>query len=543
MGARLDSKTVQRPLLGSEIFIVLVATVRKISEGAPQFFHREKLLFLSLFSVVYLLETWFRASRKLFWFDEFATIYISRLPSLKSVCNAFSHTDLNPPLLYLLTRLSERTVGFGHLGARLPEIFGFWIFCLCLFRFVSQRTNALGGFVAMLFPVVTTAYWYSYEARPHALVLAFSGLALISWQAAATKIEDRFWALAGLGFSLAGATLTHSYAFLVFLPLLIGEVTRFVLTRRTDPRMWMVMFLSASPLLLSVRLLHSVHSMSIPLSPASLGKLADSYISLFEPSVGVTTLALFVICVHQIVTGLRPIEGGTELESVVTARDGVRAYELLALVGFALVPFFTYFAARLAGTPMFERYSLSTVAGFASVLGIVSAKKPIAGILVLMLIGIHSQVQFYEFLGTRAVKEPSSSTVLNASRWRFGEGYDWMALNPHKSVPIVLLDDLEFAPEFYYAPSDLISRLIFRSPLPPFDFTWNSYAALKKYTAAPGTLLSDRDLLATYDVFLAYGTPRSLPQVQHLIKEGASVAVENTSRDHYLLLVKTQKFH
>jgi hypothetical protein len=134
---------------------------------------RHKYFLLTFFSILYFGTTCYRASRKLFWFDELFTIYLSRLPDARSVWNALTHgVDFNPPLLYGLTHYSEAVFGQGELAARAPEILSFWIFCLCLFCFVSRRTSALGGFISMLFPLVTTAYWYAYEARAHSLVLA-----------------------------------------------------------------------------------------------------------------------------------------------------------------------------------------------------------------------------------------------------------------------------------------------------------------------------------------------------------------------------------
>ena len=138
-----------------------------------------------MFSILYLLATCYRASRKLFWFDELFTVYISRLPDLASVWNALKEgADFNPPLFYALTKFFESLDGEGPIATRLPAILGFWIFCLCLFRFVSIRTSVLAGLISMLFPLVTTAYFYAYEARAHGVVLGFCGIALICWQAA-----------------------------------------------------------------------------------------------------------------------------------------------------------------------------------------------------------------------------------------------------------------------------------------------------------------------------------------------------------------------
>jgi hypothetical protein len=92
---------------------------------------RHKGAVLAVFSIAYFGLTFYRASRKLFWFDELFTVYLCRLPDFKSVWHAvLNGVDFNPPVLYLVTRFSERSFGEGHIATRLPEILGFWVFCL-----------------------------------------------------------------------------------------------------------------------------------------------------------------------------------------------------------------------------------------------------------------------------------------------------------------------------------------------------------------------------------------------------------------------------
>jgi hypothetical protein len=62
--------------------------------------------FLLLASLGYFAITFYRAERRLFWFDEIFTRYIARLPDLASIWSACIHgVDFNPPMLYLLTFL------------------------------------------------------------------------------------------------------------------------------------------------------------------------------------------------------------------------------------------------------------------------------------------------------------------------------------------------------------------------------------------------------------------------------------------------------
>src|SRR5262249_59636705 len=93
---------------------------------------------------------------------------------------------------------------------------------LCLFRFVWKRSSALYGFAAMLFPLVTAAYDYGYEARPYGVVLGFSGLSLVFWQSA-TDGHYRKISLVALGLALAAAVLTHYYPLFLFCPLFLVQ--------------------------------------------------------------------------------------------------------------------------------------------------------------------------------------------------------------------------------------------------------------------------------------------------------------------------------
>src|SRR5215469_5632824 len=97
----------------------------RFAERIAVFISRWRYLLMALCTIGYALDTVYRAHRKLFWFDEIFTIYISRLPSLKPIWQALLQgADFNPPLLYVLTRLSQSVFRHGHVATRLPEAVG-----------------------------------------------------------------------------------------------------------------------------------------------------------------------------------------------------------------------------------------------------------------------------------------------------------------------------------------------------------------------------------------------------------------------------------
>src|SRR5437764_172458 len=114
--------------------VQLNRSIPATADLAADVLRRYRYVLLIVFSGLYFLATFYRASRKLFWFDELFSLYISRLPDMASVWNVLKQgMDFNPPLFYALTRFAESLFGEGHIATRLPAILGFWIFCLCLF--------------------------------------------------------------------------------------------------------------------------------------------------------------------------------------------------------------------------------------------------------------------------------------------------------------------------------------------------------------------------------------------------------------------------
>ena len=211
--------------------------------------------FWGVFHFLYLVSTFVVASRKLMWNDELFTFHIARLANVSELWSALmTGADQIPPVFYLITRASFFLFGINHLSIRLPEVVGFWIMSLCLYQFVSRRSSALYGFVAMLFPLVITAYDFAYEARPYGLVLGFCGLALLCWQSAA---EGRYRkvSLIGLAVSCAAAVSTHYYGVLIFFPLALGEIVRSISRRRFDVPVWVALGLALIPLLLFIPLI------------------------------------------------------------------------------------------------------------------------------------------------------------------------------------------------------------------------------------------------------------------------------------------------
>jgi 4-amino-4-deoxy-L-arabinose transferase-like glycosyltransferase len=214
-------------------------------------------LALMLVSVIYFAVAVTLARIKTPWNDELFTVYIARRPTLRDVWDALlTGAEQLPILFYVITRGSVALLGRTHLGIRSPEIFGFWLMSIGVYVFVRRVSSSAWALVAMVFPLVTGAFYYAYEARPYALVMGFSSLALLFWQ---TTIRDRRRRMAavGLGASLAAALACHYYAVLAFVPLLTAEAVRCWRRRRVDMTVAAAFLLGLAPIPLMLPLIRA----------------------------------------------------------------------------------------------------------------------------------------------------------------------------------------------------------------------------------------------------------------------------------------------
>lgn len=486
--------------------------------------------FLALASLVYFSITVYRAQRKLFWFDELFTFYITQLPDLGSIWTACRHgADFNPPLLYLLTRWSQVLFGSTELGTRIPQIVGFWLFCLCLYRFVSVRAGAVAGFIALLFPLTTGGYWYAYEARSHGLVLGFFGLALICWQAADWK--PRHWAsVAGLAASLTGAALCHCYAFLLFIPLGLGELTRVVLRRRIDPLVWCALLLPAVVSVVTVvPLLQATNSANVHAEFGISEALLNSWDLFFPPHFALAVI--FLLSVQAVSLRTSPFP---RTQKNPDADSGFAGHELATLAGCLCIPAFALISSWIAGMPYYGRYSLIVMAGIACLVGAACTRSRLIGLSVLSISLLFIAAEFSAFYSDSFVTEPSMDLEVGTRRAAESFSFKLIKRSAPGSDPIVLMDDLEFAPMFHYAPASIGSRLVFLIP----GMNGEGYLRLQRCCGAPGTISLQAPFLATHRTFFVYGRRDRLAlQTKEFQRMGGQITVQTCDLGHCLFSI------
>ena len=146
--------------------------------------------------------------------------------------------ELNPPLIYLLTKAARALPGPETLTARLPGLCGYALLVGSLYVFMRRRIGPWYAVSAVaLLPLADYTVRYTVEARAYMAVLGVSAFALVCWQALADRFSWR--AAAGLALSTATALALHVWAVLLPASLLAGEAVEFWRTRR--PR-WRVLW-------------------------------------------------------------------------------------------------------------------------------------------------------------------------------------------------------------------------------------------------------------------------------------------------------------
>ncbi|MBA3262631.1 MAG: glycosyltransferase family 39 protein [Thermoleophilaceae bacterium] len=320
---------------------------------------RAGLLLIAILSALGAI-TVLLADRKPLWNDELFTYYIGRLPGAGDVWSKLATgVEQTPLFFYLVTRASFAIFGHGQVAIRVPEMLGYMLMSVCLFRFVARRSSPIYGLVAALFPVATIAHGYAYEARAYALVLGFSAAALLCWQLATEGGPHRRLAALGLAVSLAAAVGSHYYAALVLIPLLAGEAARSLARRRVD---WLVVgSLSGAllPLLLFAPLVreageYTTTFWALPTWPSAVRFYPNSLLDRELPAVVGVVLAVAALA------ALRSSSGPSVRERALRRPPD---HELLMLLTLVLLPFFGVALGKLVTGAFTERSVLPAVLG------------------------------------------------------------------------------------------------------------------------------------------------------------------------------------
>jgi hypothetical protein len=480
-----------------------------VAERAVAWMEKHKYLILFLLTIVYSVGARNRAAGKPFWYDEVITLIAAQTPDLATTWKAALQCDANPPLPHLLTHLAIRWFGMGEVGARLPAIAGFWIFCLCLFRFVYRRAGICYALSALLMPVVTEAYYYSAEARAYGPELAFSGLALVAWQAA-TENSRRFVALPGLAVSVAAALLCHYFAVLLYLPLAGGEAFRSYRTRKIHWGVWAALAVGATPVILRVATIVAVvKGFNHTWAPAHLGQAFEFWETGLQHGASFWALLLGLLA-------LLCVRGKGDNDS--SAAIHIPSHELVAGALFLAIP-------------------LAAVAGGLLVTHMFSARYALIGLTGVCLLGPMVAAEFFGpralpgLLMTAVLMLGFELTLIDHSENSNPYNDDPILREALEQGPVVIPDGQLFLQMWHYAPEHLKQRLVFPVDLDAavkymgFDTIDGGVEALKHWSSV--NVVAWKEFAAPGREFVVYQNLLRpgwvLPRV---LDEGAAVQIK-----------------
>jgi hypothetical protein len=493
------------------------AALNRLGEWCAEQARTRKVLILFIFTVCYLLLTCALASHKLLWYDELFTYYLARLPALGDIWSELARgTDLLPPLNHVLTRASIQVLGDTPLAVRLPAIVGFWVMCLCVYRFALRWCPPLYALLALLLPLTTTAFRvYAVEARPYGLLLGFTGLALVCWQDAA-RGRGRPWSLVGLAASLAAAVSAHYYAVLLLVPLGLGELARLARRRRADFPLWAALLAGLVPLVFFLPLIRSAQEYRAGFQGGTAYWEATwmFYHSVLEanqlPLLVVLTAAVFLPGV------LRSRSAKSE-----TGELTQPVYELVAVAALVLLPVFAVLLGKTVTNAYYNRYAISAVVGIALILTLAAARagrgSPALACVVLAVV--------IAWIGVQASQ---TWKKLDGQRFTHDNACEHLRMHNPDGLPIAVTSPIHYLMLAHYAPPDLAERLVYvASPelSSKYHGTTDTELALAKVQAISSLKVVDYDTFtSTNRRFLLYEAEYWL--LQALLADGADVRME-----------------
>jgi dolichyl-phosphate-mannose-protein mannosyltransferase len=466
-----------------------------------------------------------RASQRLLWADELYTYYVSQLP-VAGIWHALADgIDPHPPLGYVTTKIALGFFGDGLVQARLAPLAGFALAVLGIGRFVGRRYGFAAGAVASLVPFVTAAYDYSFEARPYAMVLGLSAVALVCWQAAAGPARRR--ALVGLAVAIAGSVSSHYFGGLVVIAIVVGELVRGQAGDRR-PGVWIAVAAGLAPLLALLPLLEASSGWSGAFwTRPSFAQWLYTYRLFLFP----TVLPAAIVLAAGSVIALWNREAARSAPSELEMTDQARA-DLAVCVALFLSPTAAVAIAYVAGG-YHARYSIVMVLGFAGLIGqfLGSARSihlcRLSAIVLAMWVMARGIVAAAPLLSGGPLPDVFTIHPLLASP----------TLPP--SLPIVVGDGAAYIQLEHYAPPALGRRL--RAVLAPQDPPGASYSDTSKRGLEglarwhPMAVVRYEDLLRRREPFLAYADASWLPH--RLARDGARLELLGATFEDSLILV------
>ena len=307
----------------------------------------------------------FAMGSRLLWHDELYTYYIAKTPTLARFIAAATEVELQPPMQYVLSRLSMPVLGDSALATRLPSMIAFTVASICLYLFVRRRVGRFYGLTAMLVLWITPFLQFATEARPYGLVLGFFGLAMLGWQTA-TDGGKRWLGLLGIGFGVWGILVSQAFTPLLVAILGVAELVRSVDRRKLDWPVWIALLPPTPFILIYIPIFRRFKGWTAlpPAFQASGFKIISFYVELLS--------AVSVILLIALVAALLAHRAQTEVTT--PDADFVRKHEVALALGLLSLPILINLLLMRSGGAFWSRYAIATAIGFSLLFVYILAK-------------------------------------------------------------------------------------------------------------------------------------------------------------------------
>jgi len=422
---------------------------------------RYEVWLLAVIALRFAVREWRSAARPL-WYDELLTFHIARLPDLAAIFRAIPG-DGSPPLNFLLARACMKVLGPTELAVRLPAIVAFACALGAVYLFVRRRFGVVNALFAVLVLSLSGMADFAAEARPYALLLGFTGLILLCWQAATEDTRPRLVPLIGVALGVAGVIASHHYGVIYAgIALSFGEAVRLWKRRRIDFPLYAACAAGFLALAVTLPFARATRQVALVYTLASTTFWAKpqlesllSYEQMVDWWLPVVLLALIWLT--------RPAFASDS--AAATADSRIRPHEIAAAVGLTLLVPIIILITRVTTGYFMNRYAIGSAMGIALLAGIATpllgrsrshttAVVALCVLLLLIQLFAPTAAARARSIVTRFTASPAdseSASVLDAAQGR---------------DPIVVASALAYMPLWWYSAPRLRERLHYLADLP-----------------------------------------------------------------------------
>lgn len=411
---------------------------------------------IALFLLACLLSIWTLAesSSKPLVYDEQVALAAANAPHLGDIIAALAiPIEFNPPLFYVLARLSIKLLGYSAMAARLPSFLSMLVFLLCLFAFISRHRKASYGVLGVFLVLCTPVSQYAWDARPYALLLGFTGIALVSYQS--RTHHKGVLALLAVILSFACLPVTHYYGVLIVGSFVLSEIISSVSRKQID---WALLIgMLFAPLVALFPFRHLIASQMAGLkhfhSQGTLGSFIGGY-DLFRIPAYVFYLSILAIAIFVILQ--------TSVKDETFEEDSLPEFsesELTLAVFLLLLPLLGAVVSRFITHAYIPRYFVAACAGYAILICyLLSLIRRSAGLALLLSVVTAASVffQMFEAVKYRHQSPPMAGLVAMA-----GKTHHPVVFEDAKDYVVARELNPAMGEQFYYvAEPDIAIKLI-----------------------------------------------------------------------------------